>query len=245
MASTPSTSALSAVLRCRGNIWTRNPPTKRPAASACSLGLAGVSPAERAQSNQASAWEAFLQGDRVLVGRRVTVAYKSPRVEIIKLCQPKCLQSSRDTRSDMPGVQNALVRQLLRSLSANLPGIDKCSQIIQKIKHETCAIHICKIVCVQEINTFPVGVLKVSITSSCLVEHSGQIPSFVLTGWSTLKSTCLSLTALVSGFMFLKLALLWRSSSIPDDALQHQNIKNNALQANGQPPPRSTPALDK
>ncbi|KAJ4930659.1 hypothetical protein JOQ06_025650 [Pogonophryne albipinna] len=78
MASTPSASALSAVLRCRGNILTRNPLTKRPASSAYSLGLAGVCPTKRAQSNQPSAWEAFLQG--VSGGRSVTVAFKSPRV---------------------------------------------------------------------------------------------------------------------------------------------------------------------
>ncbi|XP_030248532.1 uncharacterized protein LOC115566721 isoform X2 [Sparus aurata] len=78
MASTPSASALSAVLRCRGKIWTRNPPTKRPAASVYSLGLSGGAvrdpPAERARSNQASAWEAFLRGERVVVGRRLAVA---------------------------------------------------------------------------------------------------------------------------------------------------------------------------
>lgn len=234
MASTPSASALSAVLRCRGNIWTRNPPTKRPATSAYSLG----SPAERARSHQATAWEAFLQGDRVLVGRRLTVAYRSPRVkdkdcrEIKKLCHPKLSQSAQDARSAVPGVQNALVRQLARRLTSNLPGRDKCSQIIHKIKYKTYAIHICKIISVKETSDFPAGVLKVSIMSPCLVGNEGQIPSFVLTGWSALKSTCLSLTALVSEVMLLKLAVLWRSSSSPDD--MHQNIRNNALQANGQ-----------
>lgn len=235
MASTPSASALSAVLRCRGNIWTRNPPTKRPASSAYSLGLAGGSPAERARSNQATAWEAFLQGDRVLVGRRLTVAYKSPpRVkdkdcrEINKLCHPKLSQSARDARSAVPSVQNALVRQLARRLTSNLPGRDKCSQIIQKIKYKTYATHICQIICAQEASDFPAGVLKVSIISPCLVGNERQIPSFVITGWSTLKSTCLSLTALVSEFMLLKLAVLWMSSSSPDDT--QQNSINNTLQ---------------
>ncbi|XP_033496112.1 uncharacterized protein LOC117265633 [Epinephelus lanceolatus] len=230
MASTPSASALSAVLRCRGNIWTRNPPTKRPASSAYSLGLAGGSPAERARSNQATAWEAFLQGDRVLVGRRLTVAFKSPpRVkdkdcrEINKLCHPKLSQSARDARSAVPSVQNALVRQLARRLTH--------SHNLQKIKYKTYATHICQIICVQETSDFPAGVFKVSIMSPCLVGNEGQIPSFVITGWSTLKSTCLSLTALVSEFMLLKLAVLWISSSSPDDT--QQNIRNNTLQANG------------
>ncbi|KAF3839510.1 hypothetical protein F7725_018227 [Dissostichus mawsoni] len=138
MASTPSASALSAVLRCRGNILTRNPPTKRPASSAYSLGLAGVCPAKRARPNQSSAWEAFLQG--VSGGRSVTVAFN---------------------------------------------------------------------------------------------------------GWSTLKSTCLSFTALVSGFMSLKLAVFWRSSSIPDDALGlHQNIKNNDLQTDNHSPSDITSCKD-
>ncbi|KAI9532131.1 hypothetical protein NQZ68_034336 [Dissostichus eleginoides] len=126
MASTPSASALSAVLRCRGNILTRNPPTKRPVSSAYSLGLAGVCPAKRARPNQSSAWEAFLQG--VSGGRSVTVAFKSPRV---------------------------------------------------------------------------------------------------------------------AGFMSLKLAVFWRSSSIPDDALGlHQNIKNNDLQTDNHSPSDITSCKD-
>lgn len=249
MASTPSASALSAVLRCRGNIWTRNPPTKRPATSIYSLGPAGGvvrdSPAERTRS-KAPVWEAFLQGDRVVVGRRLTVAVKPLRVEgevlsekdfreSDKLCHPKVSQSARVAHS--AGVQNALVRQLARRLTSNLPGIDKCSQMIQMIKLETCASHICKVKFVQEISEFPAGVLKVSITSPFLMGYAGQISSFVLPVWSTLKSTCLSLTALVSELVLVKLAVLRRSSIGPDDAPQHlqnqqdeENIRNDALQ---------------
>ncbi|KAK9514220.1 hypothetical protein VZT92_027701 [Zoarces viviparus] len=244
MASTPSASALTAVLRCRGNILTRNPPTKRPSTSAYSLALTRGSPAERSRSNQALAWEAFLQGDRVLVGRRLAVAYRSPRVEgktpggkdsreTNKLCHPKLSQSALDPHSAVRGVQNALARQLTRRPSSWLPRIEKCSQIKQKIKYETCAI--CKIVFGE--NTGEFTVLKVSITSPCLLESAGQIPSIVFTGWSTAKSTCLSLAALVSECtgMCLELAVLWRSSSSssPRDA-QHQTTRDKALQANGQ-----------
>nr|XP_033958996.1 uncharacterized protein LOC117461287 [Pseudochaenichthys georgianus] len=250
MASTPSASALSAVLRCRGNILTRNPLTKRPASSAYSLGLAGVCPAKRAQSNQPSAWEAFLQG--VSGGRSVTGAFKSPRVagKVLreeetrgnnKLNRPKLSQSAGDVLSHVPGGHNSLVRQLARRLTCNLPGIDKCSAIIQTIKYETSATHICKIAFVQEMCEFPVGVLKVFIKSPCLMENAGH--SFVLSGWSTLKSTCLSFTALVSGFMSLKLAVFWRSSSIPDDAL-HQNIKSNDLQTDNHSPSDITSSKD-
>lgn len=252
MASTPSASALSAVLRCRGNIWTRNPPTKRPATSVRSLGLAGGvvrdSPAERTRSNRESAWEAFLQGERAVVGRRLTVAYKSPRVdgkvqrekdsrEMNKICHPKLSQSSGHAHAAVPGSQNARVRQLARGLTSNLPGTDSCSRMIQTIKYGTHAAHICKIGCVQESSGPPAGALKVSITSPCLRESAGQTPSFVSTGWSTLKSTCLSLTALVSEFVCLKLAVLCGSSRSPDDAPQHllsrqdeKHAKSDALQ---------------
>lgn len=260
MASTPSASALTAVLRCRGNIWTRNPPTKRPATSAYSLGLAGGtvrdSPAERPRSQQAPTWEALLQGEGVVVGRGLAVTYNSSRVdekmlrekgsrEKNKLCYPKLSRSRahapRDAYSAASGAQNALVRQLALKLISNLPGTDTCSQIIQMIKYDKYAAHIYKIVFVQETIEFPTGILKVSITPSCLMENSKQIPSFVLTGWSTLKTTCLSLTALVSEIIFCKLAVLCRSSSSPDSAPQHllsqqdaKNIKNDAVQANGQ-----------
>lgn len=242
MASTPSASALSAVLRCRGKIWTRNPPTKRPAASVYSLGLSGGAvrdpPAERARSNQASAWEAFLRGERVVVGRRLAVACESTRHdknprgkearEIHKLCHPKLSQSPGDAHS---GVQNALVRQLARRLTSNLPGIKRCSQIIQMFRSETYAAHICKIIFVQEISEFPAGALKVSVTSPRLGQNAAQIPSFVLIGWSTLKSTCLCLTALVSEFMFLKLAVLCRSRSSAGDRRQDgDSVREDFLQ---------------
>ncbi|XP_062278878.1 uncharacterized protein LOC133983722 [Scomber scombrus] len=260
MASTPSASALTAVLRCRGNIWTRNPPTKRPATSAYSLGLAGGAvrdlPDERSRSHKAPTWETFLQGERIVVGRRLTVTHNSSRVDAKILrekdsmerntfCHPKLSQSrahaTLDVHSAACDAQNAPVRQLALKLISNLPGTDACSQIVQMIKCEKYAAHICKIVFVQEINDFPKDILKVSITSSCLMENSGQIPSFVLTGWSSVKSTCLSLTTLVSEIMFRKLAVLCRSSCTPDGAPEHllhrqdaKNLQNDALQANGQ-----------
>lgn len=195
-------------------------------------------PAERTRSNQASAWEAFLRGERVAVGRRLAVTCESTRHdkdprgkdarEINKLCHAKLSQSPGDAHS---GVQNALVRQLARRLTSNLPGINKCSRIIQVIRSETYAAHICKIVCVQEISEFPAGVLKVSVTSPRLMQNTAQIPSFVLSGWSTLKSTCLCLTALVSEFMFLKLAVLCRSDSSPGDRQQDgDSLRDDILQ---------------
>lgn len=241
MASTPSASALSAVLRCRGNIWTRNPPTKRPAASAYSLGLsAGTlrdSTAERTGSPQSATWEAFPRC--VAVGGRLTVAYKvvgkTPREkdsrEVNKLCFPKLSQPPRDAHSAPPGVQKG---QLARRLTPNLPGRDKCSKIIHMIKYESCAAHICRITFVQDMSELPAGMVKLSVTSPCLV--TGHIPSFVLSGWSTLRRSCLSLTALVSEIIFYELAVLCGSNNSLHDAQQHlldeEKRSKDALQAN-------------
>lgn len=235
MSSTPSASALSAVLRCRGNIWTRNPPTKRPAASAYSLGLsAGAlrdSPAERTGSPQTAAWE----------GGRLTVAYKvggkTPREkdsgEVNEYCFSKLSQPPKDAHSAPPGVRNG---QLARRLTPNLPGRDECSKIIHVIKYEPYTAHICRIIFVQDMNELPAGVVKLSVTSPCLV--TGQIPSFVLSGWSTLRRTCLSLTALVSQMIVCKLAVLCGSNSSRGGVRQHlldeENARKDAHQENGQ-----------
>lgn len=248
MASTPSASALSAVLRCRGNIWTRKQPSKRPATSVYSLGIAGGtvrgSPAERTRSQHESTWGDFLQGQRVLVGRRVTLAFKSavdvkaPREKdsrkFIKLCHPKLAQSSGDAHSAVPADPNAMVRQLAGRLISHLSGRDKFSTIIRAIKYNTYASHVCKIVFVQGINQSPA--LKVPITSPYWMNNAGQMPDFVISCWSTMRSACLSLTALVSGFLFLKLAVLCRSTSSPDSStrllsqLGEKSIRADALQ---------------
>lgn len=207
---------------------------------------------ERTRSQQAPTWETFLQGERIVVGRRPTVTHNSSRVdakilrekdsrERNKLCHPKLSQSraraTLDVHSAACDAQNAPVRQLALKLISNLPGSDTCSQIVQMIKCEKYAAHICEIVFVQDISDIPKDILKVSITSSWLVENSGQIPSFVLTGWSSVKSTCLSLTTLVSEMMFRKLVVLCRSSCTPDGAPEHllhrqdaKNFQNDALQ---------------
>lgn len=202
------------------------------------------SPADRNRSHEASAWEAFLKGERVLAGRTLALALKRPRVDVKvqrekdsresnKLCHPKLSQSLVDTHSAVSGVQNALARQLARRPLSYLPEMDTFSKIIRTIRYKTLSTHVCKIVIVQEFNEYSAGALKVSIMSACLMESSGQIPHFVLSSWSTLKRTCFSLTALVSEFMFLKLAVLCRSSSSPDAPQHHldeKNFNNDALQ---------------
>ncbi|KAF3692266.1 hypothetical protein EXN66_Car007942 [Channa argus] len=210
MTSNPSASALSAVLRCRGNIWTRNTPTQRPANAGYSLGLAGGalrdSPDERTRPRQTSAWEAFVKAERVAVTRKLSVACRSPRVPANIL--------TGDAHSASHAVQNALARRLIR-------GRSKGPKII--FTYETHPAHVCKRLFAQEISIHPTGVVfKVSIR---LMENAGHLVK-------TLKSTCLTLTVLVSGMM-----LLWTSSSSssPDGASHHEeNIKRRVHQANRQ-----------
>lgn len=207
-------------------------------------------PAERARSKQASAWEAFLRGERVAVGRRLAVAYKSPKVDGEKLrgtdsresdrsSRPRLSQPPGEARSAVPGVQNSLLRRLARKLTLNLPTAHKLSEMIQMVKCETHATNICTMAFDQEMSEFHPGVMKVSITSPYVLDRTGLkgLPSFMFTGWSTLKSTCLSLTALVSELMLLKLMVLCRSSS-SKDAPQHlesqqEDTNSHFQQANG------------
>ncbi|XP_030606472.1 uncharacterized protein LOC115794913 [Archocentrus centrarchus] len=233
MASTPSASALSAVLRCRRNIWTRNPPTKRPSASVYTLGLAGGtlrdSPAERGASNQTSAWEAVPQGESVvvMVGGRLTVSYRSDREggkvsrENSKLRYPKLWQPPGDARSAAAAAQ--------RERPGRLPERDAGSKIMHMIKYQRYSVHVRKTARVKDASEFPAGILKLSVTSCpCITENAGQIPSFVSTGWSALKSMCLSLTA--STILFLNLSELCRSSSQGKE----ERSRSHGLQAHKQ-----------
>lgn len=239
MASTPSASALSAVLRCRGNIWARNPPTKRPATSAYSLGLSGGaqrdSLTERTGSQQAAPWETSPRGGRVVVGRRLTVSYRWDGAdrELSQSCFPKPLQSPRSARSAAPCVHSPLVCQPARTLTCSL---STGQTTRSKITYVTKTARIYKIVFVREVRENRPDVLKLSLTSACRGEHPGQTPSF----WWTLGNTCLSLTALVSRMILWKL-LLCRSSSSSEETPQHllrqqeeENLRSGSLQANGQ-----------
>ncbi|XP_072249316.1 uncharacterized protein [Leuresthes tenuis] len=250
MASTPSASSLSAVLRCRGNILTRNPPTKRPGSAAYSLGLAGAalrdSSPVRTGSKQASAWTIVPNGESVVGGGRLAVSCRWDRVgnEIVKeedyqknnkLRHAKLSQSSgKAIRHSAPCVQNTEAR----GLKSVLLGRERCSKIIHMIKYETHAAHICEIISVQGIGKLPPGGLKLSVSSPFLMETSGENSSLVLTGWSTLKNSCFSLTSLVSKLILLRLAVLCGASGGSSHAAPHllrqqENIRG-VLQASGQ-----------
>ncbi|KAM9852380.1 uncharacterized protein ACBR49_005459 [Aulostomus maculatus] len=241
MASTPSTSALTAVLRCRGNIWTRNPPTKRPATSVYSLGLAGGSvcdsPAERTRSRQVPPWESFLRGERLVLGGRLTIQYNG---RTLRETDPR---ETDDRDPKLPRALAAedahsaaqLVRQLALRLTCNLHGADKCSQITRAIRRSR-PTRVCKIIFVQGASGQPV--LKVSVTSPCGTERAGPIADLGSAALTALRNACLSLAALASDALFCKPAVMYsRRNDAPQRWLRQQSAKNkNALQANGQTP---------
>ncbi|XP_062254709.1 uncharacterized protein LOC133964561 [Platichthys flesus] len=233
MASTPSASALSAVLRCRGNIWARNPPTKRPASAGYSLGLAAGArrdpPAERNRPNRPSAWEV---GALAAVGGRLSVSCASPQAdgkvlrgkdfsEINKSYDPERSRSA-------PGVHSALVRSLTRKLRPNLPVVDTCSRMIHVIQCETYAAHVCNFIPLKGSSEWPAAVWKVSITSPCL--NAGQL-SLVRTG---LKSPRVSLTDLLSHFMCVRLQVGTRSDDATLSPQEEKSLNDDDLQENGQ-----------
>lgn len=115
-----------------------------------------------------------------------------------------------DAHSAAPGGPNALARQLAFKLTSNLLVPDTCSHVIQMIKHA----QISDIVFAHGASELPTGVLKVTISSS---EKAEQMSCIL----SALRSTCLSLTALVSDVMFRNLAVLCRSFSRQDDEPRH------------------------
>lgn len=79
------------------------------------------------------------------------------------------------------------------------------------IEYKSQAAHICEMISILAAEKLPPGVLKLSVTSPRLTEHSGQNPS-------KLKNSCLALTYLVSKVLFLKLC---RPSSSSTDDAQH------------------------
>ncbi|MEQ2303138.1 hypothetical protein AMECASPLE_013606 [Ameca splendens] len=231
MASTPSASALSAVLRCRGNIWTRNPQTKRPASAAYSLGLAGGtlsdSPAERSGSSRGSEWRILRGGDRLVSVGGLSVSCRwdtgeneAPTEDVFrknyKLCFSKLFQSSQ---SAAPSGQNALLRQVLFTLSSTLQGGD-LSQIIHLIIPATSATQRAS---AQGHRHLPAGVLKLSVTINSQLKVQNPFSS---------------LTSLVSCLIFSKGQMHQQMKSIstdlPQENAQIQKSSENSCDSGGE-----------
>lgn len=216
MASTPSASALSAVLRCRGNIWKRNPQSKRPAAGVYgSLGLGRSLVPARADLLRAGE-------QRPLGRRRVTLAFKSHQDrdgsardktsrKLDKLRCSRVAQSSGSAR--LQAVHDELVCQLARGISSFLPSwTDTFCGVVGTVTSRIRSSPSWEIAVVQ-LGGLPAGALKVSFISPCSVGNREHAPCLATSSWTTLKKACLSLTALVSGVMCSSLALLFCSSS--------------------------------
>lgn len=190
MASTPSASALSAVLRCRGKIWTRNPSAKRPAPAAYGLGLAGAalrepsaerggssSAAARGGSSSAAARRLLPPGER---GGLLSVAcrwvtqdtFTQDSEKMNKLLSPKL--SSGSARAAAPrGQQHSHVRKT----TSHLPGRERCSKLTSVLPLEL-------------VTYVPRRVLKVTVTSPWSMGSTSP-------GWKKLRSACVTLTALL------------------------------------------------
>lgn len=213
MSSAPSASALSAVLRCRRNIWTRNSPSKQPLTAAHSIGTAG-SPAERARSRTASSWEAFALRERVMMGKILTVVFESLQVGFRaprnnQVSDPKLWQvEARRAASGVPNVRN-LPRTLKYGCIDSFSSSNPLSALVFKLSAKY---------------------------SPVIMKTVGKMPFSALPGWSTLKKTCLSLTRLVSECLNMRFLVVLRRSSIRDlnapPHLQRQlaeNIQNGSL----------------
>lgn len=193
MASAPSASALSAVLRCRGNIWTRNPPTKRPASAAYSLGLAGGklrdSPAERSGSSRGSEWRIPPRGERLVSAGGLSVSCRwdsgendAPGGEDLRKKDKLSISNlSQSWLCAAPGGHYAPLQQLLLSLSSALQEGDRFSRIIHLILPEASDA---QRISVQGISHFPAGVLKLSVcVPSRLKVQNPSSPLASLLSW--------------------------------------------------------------
>lgn len=223
MASTPSASALTSVLWCRNpenSICRGKSPSKRPATTFYSLEITSITTQSRKTLWWGKHWLCSFGGPGwVSKGPETEIPGKNNR-----FCHPNL---HKWTHILLHSLQNALVPQ---QKLTSCPPCTTFSTFIGTTAFQTHVAKVCKNLAFPE---FPAGVLKASIISTCLLETTGQIP-FNLSSWPTLKTTGLSLAALVSRLVFLKL-LCWSSLSSPH-APQHlliqvdENMKNATLQ---------------
>lgn len=237
MASVPSASALSTVLRCRGNIWTRNPKSKRPAAGVYgSLGMGrSAVPARTDLLLLLRGGEQGPQGRR-----RVTAAFKSHQgrgesardknsCELDKLRYSRVAQSSGSAR--LLTVHDAPVSQLARGIFSFRPRwTDRICGAVRTVTSRIRSSPYWEIAVVQELGGLPAGALKVSLISPCPVGDSGHAPCLATSSWTTLKKACFSQTALVSGVVCSSLALLLSSSSFNPAQLDRKQTEDSNQQ---------------
>lgn len=241
MASAPSASALSAVLRCRGNLWKRNPQSARPGAAVYSSGLA------RGRSQAPARVDLLLLfrgGTRASPGRRrrrltAALASHQRRVdtsegensrELGNLLRHSRVAQSPPGSARPPAVRHALVAQLARGFLSLVPCCtDVLPGVVRTVTYRGRALDTAL---AQELGGLPAGALKVSVISPRSVGDGGHAQQCLATSsWTTVKNACLSLTALVSGVMCSRLAVLFRPGS-SETAVQpdHQQSRESDQQ---------------
>lgn len=183
MASTPSASALSAVLRCRRNIW-KSPSTR----------LTGSAARDSLPVKPVSFWEAFTRGERLVLGRLAltcTAPEKKPRAQ--KVCHTLAQSGhARKPTAHAPDTRSSLTRA--------------------------------RVVFVCEASSG--GGLKVSVCSRGLGTAERKCSWL----WVSLRSSCVSLTSLLSHFMLDKLLVLFRPHTNQDK--DESKSSKNELQVN-------------
>ncbi|XP_061633528.1 uncharacterized protein LOC133479967 [Phyllopteryx taeniolatus] len=182
MASTPSASALTSVLRCRGTLWTRNTPSKRSSPSAYGPALAaGPRPDFGRRESFLSAFGLAVRYDsslRVSSGdHRLRDSSRGVPQVVTHPAAPRCPEAS----TGRPGVARqpaagVVVTRLLRPCQINVFIRDACE-------------HPCELW----------GVCRDGVE---------ETPSFVEARWATLRSTCRSLKLLLNHIVLRRLAVL-------------------------------------
>uniref|UniRef100_H3D256 Uncharacterized protein n=1 Tax=Tetraodon nigroviridis TaxID=99883 RepID=H3D256_TETNG len=126
MSSAPSAPALSAVLRCRGNIWRRNSPSKPPLSAAHSPATA------------ASAWEAASRRERVVTGTTTPAvfeslrgAFRGPRNNRVSVPERRPAEARR-AASAAPNARG-LARTLRYGWFCTFPRLDPLSALVFRL----------------------------------------------------------------------------------------------------------------
>ncbi|XP_061677141.1 uncharacterized protein LOC133501407 [Syngnathoides biaculeatus] len=197
MASTPSASALTSVLRCRGTLWTRNTPSKRSSPSAYGPALA-AGPRPDVLGRRESFLSAF----------GLAVRYDSP---------PRLSRGGHSWRDGPRGVPQADVHPAApRSLEASTgrPGV---------ARRPAAGFVVTRILGPRQINVC----LRDARAHPCEfwgVPGDGleETPSFVEARWGTLRSTCRSLKLLLAHVVLRRLAVLYGC-----DRGRHRKIKRD------------------
>ncbi|XP_019734186.1 uncharacterized protein LOC109521025 [Hippocampus comes] len=184
MASTPSASALTSVLRCRGTLWTRNPPSKRSSPSAYGPALAG-----------GTRRDSLGRGKSVLSAYRLSVRYDSP---------PRVGGGAHPLRNPRRGVPEA------GSYAAAPSGLGASMGRPVGVRQPAAGVVVTRLLRPCQMKVFVRDACEQPQYGVWGVCRDGgeTTPSFVEVRWSTLRSTCRSLQLLLTHVVLRRLAML-------------------------------------